>query len=148
MLKLQILFWFNFSIISNYLIFWILTIVVRDNPVSSFCYSYWKFENKNQGLSLMYNTIPTRNSRTWNSHTYPNSHTLFALTKMWQFGNRKDFGKNRLIFFNSETLNSHFSLFFKIVKCRTEFQARLAFYWCSFSRIYLYLRCENLQLRK
>ena len=37
-------------------------------------------------------TVPTHNSQTPNSHTYPNSHVPLALTKMWLFGYGKDFG--------------------------------------------------------
>ena len=44
-----------------------------------------------QGSSLCYGYIKRNTVEPPNSHTYPNSHTLFGLTKMWLFGYFKDF---------------------------------------------------------
>ena len=46
---------------------------------------------KHQKRKFLIYTAEPPNSHTPKSHTYPNSHTLFGLTKMWLFGYVKDF---------------------------------------------------------
>ena len=41
---------------------------------------------KYKNSSVFYDTVEPWNNPTSNSHTYPNSHTLSGLTKMWLFG--------------------------------------------------------------
>ena len=57
------------------------------------------------------NTVESPNSHTQNSHIYPNSHTLFGLTKMWLFGYAKDFRRifTKAIFFESENIEKNMS---------------------------------------
>ena len=59
-------------------------------------------------------TVPSHNKHTTNTHISNNKRTLFALTKMCLFWEKKDFGKiNSLYFFNIEALKTHFLLLFK-----------------------------------
>ena len=59
-------------------------------------------------------TVEPPNSHTPNSHTYPNSHTLFGLTKMWLFRHAKDIRRLRSLFCSVvEQINFYY--FLKIV---------------------------------
>ena len=62
----------------------------------------WKIKN----TVIFYTAEPP------NSHTYPNSHTLFGLKKMWLFGDAGDIRRIRSLIFFSRRAN-HFLLFLK-----------------------------------
>ena len=57
-------------------------------------------------------TVVSPSSHTPSSHTYPSSHTLFGLTKMWLLGYVKDFRRIKSLIFFGRRAN-HFLLFLK-----------------------------------
>ena len=65
------------------------------------CWRFRFFVQKSEFFRISYlqYTIINHNSLTQNSHTYPISHNLFALTRIWLFTYGENFGRNSLNFF-------------------------------------------------